>query len=146
MKLSFDDTKIIRKFEGFSLTAYPDPVTKGDPWTIAWGLTGPWVVPGLTLTYQEAEDQFMSRIDQFCSQLDSIIKVPVTKNQYIALLSFAWNVGIHRLAGSSILTYLNNNQYNTACDHFLDYVYAKGKYIKGLENRRKQEQILFLTA
>lgn len=145
MILSFDDTKFIRDREGFSLTAYPDPVSKGDPYTISWGVTGKWVVPGVVITQQEAKDKFMELIGVFCKGLDSLIKVKVSKNQYIALLSFVWNEGVHALAGSTILKKLNNGQYHAACDHFIDYVYSNHKYIKGLENRRKEEQVLFLT-
>lgn len=145
MNISFDDTQFIRDREGFSLTAYPDPVSHGAPYTISWGLTGPWVVPGLVITQKEAEDKFMARINQFCTGLNKLITVPVSKNQYIALLSFVWNEGLHALAGSTILKKLNNKQYHTACDHFFDYVYSNHKYIKGLENRRKEEQALFLT-
>lgn len=145
MKLSFDDTKFIRAREGFSLKAYPDPVSHGDPWTISWGLTGPWVVPGLTITQQEAEDRFMDRINSTCTELDKYIHVPITKNMYIALLSLTWNEGVARVASSTLLKKLNANQKYSAADHFQDFKFSNHKVIPGLVTRREEEKALFLT-
>lgn len=143
--ITFEDTQIIRGFEGYRNTAYPDPATGGDPWTIAWGLTGSWVTPGLTLTDEECKQKFMERINSTCSKLDSLIKINVTKNQYIAVLSLTWNVGLGNLSSSTLLKKLNAGDYAGAADQFLVWNKAAGKVLDGLTKRREAERTLFLS-
>jgi lysozyme len=145
MNILFDDTKIIRDFEGHSLKAYPDPVTKGDPWTISWGLTGAWVKPGLVITQDESKQRFMEYIQKFCDQLTPLIKVPVSKSQYVAVLSLAWNVGIGNISKSTLLKKLNAQDFKGAADEFLKWNKAGGKVIPGLTRRRVAEREFFLT-
>ncbi len=145
-KLSFEDTEIIRQFEGHSLKAYPDPATKGDPYTISYGLTGPWVVKGLEITQDESNSKFMEYIRDFSNKLDSLLRVTLTKNQYMAVLSLMWNIGPSKLAGSTLLRVLNQGDYNTAANEFLKWDKAAGKVMAGLTKRRALERELFLKA
>ena len=54
MEYSKDGAHLTEQFEGCKLTAYPDPATGGDPWTIGYGHTGNDVYPGLTITQEQA--------------------------------------------------------------------------------------------
>jgi lysozyme len=141
--VSFDDTQLIRNFEGERLEAYPDPASGGDPWTISWGLTGDWVVEGLVITPEESVQRFMARISDMCDQLDNIITSEVNKNQYMALLSFAWNIGISKLAGSTLMRKVNAGDFDGAADEFLRWNKAGGQVMAGLTHRRTAEQALF---
>ena len=145
-KINFEDTKIIRDFEGHSLKAYPDPATGGKPWTISYGLTGNWVHKGLEITEEESIKKFMEYINHFCEQLDSVIRVRLNKNQYIAVLSFTWNVGIGNLKASRLLKKINFRDFKGASEQFLLWTKANGKEMAGLVRRRKAEKELFDTS
>jgi len=144
--ISFDDTECIRKFEGFSLKSYPDPVTKADPWTIAWGLTGSWVKPGLVIDQETAVTRFMERITCTHEQIIHLLSVNINKNQHIAILSLTWNIGIGNFKSSTLLKKINSNNITAAADEFLKWNKAGGKIIPGLTKRRTEERKLFLTA
>lgn len=142
--LSFEDTYIIRKFEGHSLRAYPDPITKADPWTISYGLTGEWVKPGLTLTQQQSDQEFMKYINKFCEDINKVLTVSLTKNQYLAVLSLVWNIGISRFKTSTLLKLINLKDYNSASNEFVKWCKVNGKVIDGLLKRRNSEKALFV--
>jgi lysozyme len=61
-----------------------------------------------------------------------------------ALVSFAYNIGAGGLCKSRVAKLLNAGQVQAGCDDMLMYVYANGKYLKGLDNRRKTERALCL--
>jgi len=91
---------LIKEFEGCSLTAYPDPETGGDPWTIGWGATryfdGAFVKRGDTIIQAVADDMLDSDVrDVLAPRLAK--SVPgwsrLSASQQAALLSFAYNVG-----------------------------------------------------
>jgi lysozyme len=144
LDIDFDATQFIRDREGFRLKAYPDPVSGGKPYTIAWGLTGSWVKPGLVITEKEAETRFMQTIDEFCNQIAPLLTVELTKNQRIAILSFTYNLGIGALKKSTLLKKTNNND-KTAANEFLKWDYADGRKIPNLTKRRQLEKALFLS-
>lgn len=145
MNITFDDTKFIRDHEGCSLSAYPDPATHGEPYTIAYGLTGSWVTPDLQMTQEEADSRFMAKIHDFCTRLDSYITVPVNKNQYLALLSLMWNIGPANVQHSTLIEKLNAGDTLAAAVEFNKWVHAAGKVMLGLVTRRHAEMKLFLT-
>jgi len=60
----------LRQDEGLRLTAYPDPLSGAEPWTIGYGHTGPEVHAGLTWTLEEAEDALARDIANACHLLD----------------------------------------------------------------------------
>lgn len=90
---------LIRKFEGCSLSAYPDPGTGGDPWTIGFGNTrypgGRPVRSGEIITQAEADQMLRLEVDSIAAYLGQ--RIPHWKemsgNQKSALISFAYNVG-----------------------------------------------------
>ena len=55
MALSPEALTLIRQWEGCRLSAYPDPASGGEPWTIGYGHTGPEVTAGLTISREQAE-------------------------------------------------------------------------------------------
>ena len=55
MPLTPEGWTLLKTWEGCRLSAYPDPASGGAPWTIGYGHTGPDVVPGLTITQQQAD-------------------------------------------------------------------------------------------
>lgn len=144
--ITFEDTAMLRDGEGFRAKAYPDPLSPdGKPLTIAWGLTGPWVKEGLTLTIEEATVKFMEVVNEFCNQLFKLIKVDLNKNQFLAVLSLVYNIGLSNFKTSKLLKELNLSHFTLAAKEFPRWKLCKGVPSKGLLNRRLREQKLFLS-
>lgn len=137
---------LIRSFESLRLEAYPDPGTGGDPWTIGYGHTGSDVHPGLVITKDRAEEILERDLAKFEQGVEMLVSVPLTDNQFSALVSFAFNVGVGKLSTSTLLTLLNGRDYAGAAEQFLRWNKASGKVLAGLTRRRKAERELFLAA
>ena len=98
-----DDTspalRIIKEFEGCRLTAYPDPLSGGEPWTIGVGCTrypdGLPVRRGDVITQVEADQMLRLEIDRTAAVLAKRIPywAEMNGNQKSALISFAFNLG-----------------------------------------------------
>ena len=71
--------------------------------------------------------------------VEKTVKVPLTPGQRIALVSFIFNVGRGAFKGSTLLGNLNAGGYDTVPDQLYRWVYAGGKQVKGLINRRRKE-------
>lgn len=70
--------------------------------------------------------------------------VPLTQNQFDALVSFCYNVGQYNLLSSALIKKLNNKDYKGASNEFLKWNKSGGKVLQGLANRRKDEIEVFL--
>lgn len=139
---------LIKSFEGLSLEAYPDPVSKGDPWTIGWGHTGRDVYPGHVISHAEAEALLTADIRHCVLGIDKLCRVPLNQNQFDALVSFTFNTGLAAFAGSSMLRHLNLFGYEGAADEFprWDKGHRNGQVVvvPELQERRAIERALFL--
>lgn len=142
MKISQRGIDLIKQFEGLSLTAYPDPGTGGEPWTIGYGHTG-GVKKGQTITESRAEELLREDVRRFEVAVDRLVKVPLTQAQFDALLSFAFNLGAGNLGSSTLLRLLNAGDYAGAAAQFERWVNAAGKIMPGLVRRRAAERALF---
>ena len=101
MHLSQQGLELLKQFEGLELKAYQD---SAGIWTIGYGDTGPSVSRGITITKQEAEERLKARLTrEFEPGVVSLVKVPLTQNQFDALVCFAYNVGIQALRDSTLL-------------------------------------------
>jgi len=149
MKTSAAGIAIIKREEGLRLRAY---LCQGKVWTIGWGTTvypnGRRVRPGDTCTVQQAEEYFAHDIVAFEARVFSMIRVPVTQNQFDALVSFAYNVGDGKdgLLTSTLLRLLNAGDYAGAAGQFKRWNLADGKVSQGLIKRRATERDLFLSS
>lgn len=140
LTISENGVKMIEGFEGFSATAYPDPGTGGAPWTIGYGHTG-GVSPGETITRAQAETYLEQDLSSAENAVRQNVHVPLTQNQFDALVSLTYNVGANGYSG--LLATLNRGDYAGAQRMFGDYVHAGGHVLQGLVNRRAQEAALF---
>ena len=137
--------RLVQEFEGCKLEAYPDPGTGGEPFTIGWGSTGPDIGPGTVWTQEEADARFLDDLTKFGDGVDRLVRVPLTDNQFAALVSFAYNVGLGALAGSTLLRKLNAGDYQGAADQLPRWKKGGGRVLPGLVRRRAAERELFLS-
>lgn len=144
-----DALALIKQFEGLRLNAYPDPATNGDPWTIGYGHTSaagiPNVKKGMKITALTAETILEDDIKAVAAGVRKLVTAPLNENQFGALVSFAFNLGLTNLSTSTLLRKLNAGDYAGAAAEFPRWNRAAGKVMKGLTRRREAEQELFLT-
>jgi lysozyme len=112
--------------------------------TIGYGHTGREVFSGLVISQQLADEWLVDDLSRHAAAIAPAIKVPVGRNQYIALLSFAFNVGAAAFKRSSVLKNLNAGAPMQAAESFKLWVKAGGKTVTGLVRRRAAESKLFL--
>lgn len=143
-KTSQRGTAFIKGFESLELKAYPDPGTGGKPWTIGWGHTK-GVKPGDRITELEADAFLAEDLAVFELTVKSAVKVPITQNQFDALVSLAFNIGGANFAGSTLVKKLNAGDPIGAADQFPRWKFANGKEMRGLVRRRAAERELFLS-
>lgn len=139
---------LIKRNEGCVLHAYPDPATGGDPWTIGYGHTGADVEPGVTITQEQAEALLRKDLGKFEDGVDDALAATAetSDNQFGAMVSLAYNVGLGNFNRSSVLRYHNASRYMDAADAFLAWNKAAGRVLSGLTRRRQEERRLYLTA
>lgn len=144
--INSDGLTIIKHFEGLELRAYQDSV---GVWTIGYGHTAaagpPSVSAGQTITEAEAESILKKDLELFENGVRDLVKVPVNSDQFSALVSFSFNVGLGALADSTLLRKLNAGDYQGAADEFPRWVKAGGQTLPGLVRRRDAERALFLS-
>lgn len=146
MKTSKAGADSIKSREGLRLKAYPDPATGGEPWTIGVGHTGPDVYPGMVISADQADDMLRRDLEKFERGIERLVTVPLTQNQFDALVSLTFNIGLGNFGGSTLLRKLNARDYNGAADEILRWNRAAGKVMPGLTRRREAERNQFLTA
>ncbi len=113
--------------------------------TIGYGSTGKHVRPGMVITEAEAEALLRKDLDRFERRVDQLVKVPLSDNQFAALVSFDFNTGaIHK---STLLKKLNTGNYEAVPSELAKWNKAtvNGKMVKvnGLVNRRTSEAALW---
>lgn len=133
---------LIKKWEGCKLKAYPDV---GGRWTIGYGATGPGIEAGVEWTQREADERLAEDVAKFEKGVRELVKVPLTENQFAALVSFAYNLGLANLKRSGLLRLLNQEKYKQAADQFLLWSKVGSYAVKGLTNRREDERKVFLS-
>ena len=113
-------------------------------WTVCDGITAAGVIRGKNYTDRECDALLWQRIREVKSQVDPLIKVPISEHQRAALYSFTYNVGIGSFSKSTLLKRLNAEDKEGACNELRRWVYAGGVRWKGLLNRREMERSLCL--
>jgi lysozyme len=144
MEYTKNGLHLTEHFEGCRLSAYPDPGSGGDPWTIGYGHTGPEVHPGLVITLEQAEQYLMEDVQKAAADVNARVKIELTQDEFNALVDFAFNCGCGNLNNSTLLKKLNAGDIQGAAEEFLKWDMAAGKHLAGLAKRREAEKELFL--
>jgi GH24 family phage-related lysozyme (muramidase) len=142
VKISEAGLSLIKSFEGCVLTAYLDAV---GIWTVGYGHTGPSVHRGLTITQKLAEDILAQDVRRFELGVLNNVKVNLNQNEFDALVSFSFNVGVNALKNSTLLRMLNDGaDRSIVAAEFLRWNKGGNKVLEGLTRRRQAEKALFL--
>lgn len=140
--------ELVSRWEGLELSAYPDPATGGDPWTIGYGHTGPDVKRGLKITTAHALKLLRDDLGIAAARLATVVRRDVIEElddcQYGALLSFVFNCGANKTW--TIWKVLNARQFDQVPVQLARFVNAGGRKMKGLVNRRNAEIALWNEA
>lgn len=157
MKTSQAGLKFISVHEGIRLQPYKDPVGL---WTIGIGhlITPPENKTGLINIRGQyykwrlglSDKQVFWLLEQDVEKaedvINTVVKAPLTQNQFDALVSFVFNVGGGAFINSTLLKKLNAKN-NTVKQEFGKWVKGRvnGKMVAlpGLVTRRKEEAKLF---
>ena len=144
MGISQKGLNLIKQFEGLRLTAYR---CSAGVLTIGYGHTGNDVTAGMTITQAQAEELLKNDVKKFEIGVSALTtNIPLTQNQYDALVSFAYNVGLGAFQNSTLLKKLRENPTDKAiAAEFAKWNKAGGAVVAGLTNRRAQESQLYFT-
>jgi lysozyme len=151
MKFSNNGLAKLEISEGLKLTAY---LCLAKVWTIGLGTTvypnGSPVKQGDVITKEQAYVYALHHLEKFAQQVNRLVKVPLTQNQFDALVLLTYNIGAGALQKSTLLKKLNAEDYEGAAKEFkkwnkvTDKKTGKKRTVAGLTTRRKQEAELFL--
>lgn len=131
----------IKAYEKLRLKAFKP--TPNDVWTLAWGRTA-GVKEGDTCTIQEADEWFASDLADFSSGVTVRIgPAPTTQNQFDAMVSLAYNIGIAGYGGSTVLRDHRAGDYDGAAAAFLLWDEQAGQVLQGLVSRRMAEAEIY---
>lgn len=115
MKLSEDGLKKLEGREGCKLRAYLD--TQKIP-TIGYGHTGPTICLGMVWTPKQAEDALAKDVEKCENCINLYCVAKLTQNQFDALVSFIFNIGVNAFARSTMLRKLNQGDIDGAAKEF----------------------------
>lgn len=135
-------TALIKQFEGCKLTAYPDPGSGGEPWTIGHGATGPGIHKGVTWTQAQADARLTEDVAKFARGVNDLIGAArTTDGQRAAMISLAYNIGLGAFANSTLLKLHRAGDTVGASKQFARWDKAAGKVMAGLARRREAEAL-----
>jgi lysozyme len=150
MQISPHALELLEQWEGFKLQVYKDSaglptigvghlLTKSELSSGKITLNGVPVKYGNGLTEQQVTALLEQDVQPAAAAVSNGVKVPLTQNQFDALVSFTFNVGVAAFTSSTLLKLLNQGQYDQVPAQLLRWTRAGGQVIQGLVNRRNNE-------
>ena len=142
MKTSPAGRKLLTQREGCRLTAYLDSV---GVWTIGVGHAAtsnvePIPKKGMRITAQQADELLTKDLARYEDAVNTAVKVPLTQNQFDALVSLCFNIGQRGFMHSTVVARLGRKDYRGAADAILMW-----QHPPELRGRRDAERKQFLT-
>ena len=142
---------LIKPFEGLArllpngtVTSYPDPGTRGHPWTIGWGATGPDIQPGTIWTMQQCEDALSHHIDYFYAGICKLSPTfqKASPRRIAAVTSWVYNCGLGNYRVSTFKKRVDAGDWDGAATECVKWNKAAGRILPGLTRRRAAEAAL----
>lgn len=140
MHISKNGLAFIREWEGCELTAYKD---SGGVWTIGVGHTKD-VHEGQTISQFEA-DELLAMDIQDHDITPCLRGCETSQNQFDAMSSLAFNIGLERFRNSTVLKRHKLGNKIGAGNAFLLWHFDNGNPVRGLMRRREAERKLYLS-
>lgn len=135
--------ELVKRFEGFRAKPYLCPA--GVP-TVGYGHTEGVSLSDPAISREMAEALLVKDLVAFAAGVARMLSAPVSQNQFDALVSFAYNVGLGNLQRSTLLRRVNAGDVAGAAREFAKWTKAKGIELPGLMKRRAAERALFEEA
>ncbi len=133
----------LKRDEGLSLNAYPDPLTGGEPFTIGYGHTSNHygsVKEGDTITLWEADKLLEGDIRDAASDVKYTLDWTkhLDEARFSVLVNMCFNLGIKRLLGfKNTLWSIQSGHYDEAAENMLDSKWAE--QVKGRAHRLAEQ-------
>lgn len=145
MRISQVGIDLIKHFEGLRLEPYQDSIGR---WTIGYGHTGEGVENLGKITEEAAEFLLRQDLERFEDGVTGLLAYDVEQNEFDALVSLAFNIGLKNFENSTLLKMINDGDQTieTESQQFLRWNHAGGHVLPGLTNRREAEAALFRGA
>lgn len=139
MKTGTKGIELIKHFEGCELEAYK---CAAGVWTIGYGhIKG--VTPESVITQEQAEQMLVEELNEYEGYINDMVTVPLSQNQFDALVSWVYNLGGGNLKASTLLKVVNSGEFNGVPEQIMRWNKAGGKVLEGLTRRRQAEVDLF---
>ena len=132
---------LIKNYEGLHLVPYLCPAKV---WTVGYGHTRT-VRPGMKITAAQAEQLLADDLHGAARTVSRLVAVPLTDNQFAALASFTFMVGMANFESSTLLRLLNRGWYEQVPAQLMRWNRAGGETLGGLSRRRAAEARLWNT-
>jgi lysozyme len=133
---------LIKSFEKWKEKAYLDAV---GILTIGWGHVVLKEESFTVITIEEGEELLAKDLSKAIKPVLRNISVPLTDNQFAALVSFTFNLGGASLQRSTLRRKINRGELEDIKEEFLKWNKAGGKKLAGLAKRRLREAELFAS-
>ena len=147
MLISNKGIELIKGFEGFMSHPYLDVAMVP---TIGYGTTHynhrAVSLSDAAISEKTATYLLRTQVDEVYGRaVNHYVQVPLTQNQFDALVSFTYNLGVGAFRNSTLLRDINSGKIHEAYTEFHKWTHANGKIVKGLVVRRRKESELFLA-
>ena len=126
---------LVTAWEGYKPMAYADPIGR---MAICWGHDDPGLIRGIVYTRERCEALLADDLSRHADAL-RCIKAPLTDGAKAAFVSAAFNIGVSAFCKSSMTRLANQGDMVGACNALKLWVFAGGKKLQGLVNRREAE-------
>lgn len=128
----------LKELEGFKGEPYRD--SAGNI-TIGYGFKD---YPTHTISQKEADNLLKGKIKVYEDCVNNSVTIPLTDNQFAALVIFCYNIGCNNFIHSTLLKKLNKGDYSSVPSELYKWNKVKGVEILGLTHRRASEVSIWL--
>lgn len=139
MGISEEGKNLIKKFEGCELEAYK---CAAGVWTIGYGHIKT-AVEGMKIDQATANELFDEEMGEYETYVNTAVTVPLSQNQFDALVSWVFNLGNGNLNASTMLKVINSGDHAGVPAQIKRWNKAGGKVLEGLIRRREAEALLY---
>jgi lysozyme len=156
MKVDQTGKNLFKEWEGLIPTVYLDSggaptIGIGHLLTSSERASGKIILDGQPMIYRDGltEQECWDLLDQDLEgaekTVNAAVNVKLTQNQFNALVSFVFNVGVGAFLGSTLLKVLNQGTYDAVPAQLGRWIHDHGLVVKGLIHRRQKEADLWNT-